>query len=235
MSKHHKLAGNVHRKIWKKHNGDIPKGYHIHHIDGNPYNNDISNLQCVSAEEHALIHASEWIKWASEASKFISSEGLRKKKEGSRNAGKKAAERKVGVHSDEEREKTRLLNSKEWRIVNIQKNLDITIKSLNRWCKENNISRSGMNCAYLDNRSYEGYYLLQIDKKETLGQKYKPKIHNNSKKHLIQKENGETIVVINLYEWCIANKISREGLRSASKKNKFYNGYMLKMTGEKPI
>ena len=42
----------MHREVWKFYNGDIPKGYHIHHIDGNPENNDISNLQMIEASEH---------------------------------------------------------------------------------------------------------------------------------------------------------------------------------------
>ena len=45
------------RKIWEEHNNKkIPKGYHIHHVDGDKNNNDPSNLMCVSPEEHWLIH-----------------------------------------------------------------------------------------------------------------------------------------------------------------------------------
>jgi hypothetical protein len=64
MSKHHKLNNTNYRKIWEDHYEKIPKGHHIHHIDGNPYNNDISNLQCLSAEEHSKIHRDEFIRWA---------------------------------------------------------------------------------------------------------------------------------------------------------------------------
>lgn len=46
-----------HRTIWENHWGQkIPAGHHIHHIDGNKLNNDISNLLCVSILEHAMIH-----------------------------------------------------------------------------------------------------------------------------------------------------------------------------------
>jgi hypothetical protein len=65
MSKHHKLAGVNYRKIWEQVNGPIPVGYHIHHKDGNPYNNSIDNLECLSAEEHMKIHKKEFILWAS--------------------------------------------------------------------------------------------------------------------------------------------------------------------------
>ena len=52
--KHHTTY--LHRYVWEKHNGPIPKGCHIHHIDGNPLNNDISNLRCVTPFEHAGEH-----------------------------------------------------------------------------------------------------------------------------------------------------------------------------------
>lgn len=65
MSKRHKQSGVNYRKIYENHYGKIPKGYHIHHIDGNPFNNDISNLQCLSPEEHSKIHKNEFTRWAS--------------------------------------------------------------------------------------------------------------------------------------------------------------------------
>ena len=37
----------------------IPKGYEIHHIDGNRKNNSIDNLQLVTIEEHLEIHKRE--------------------------------------------------------------------------------------------------------------------------------------------------------------------------------
>jgi len=47
-----------HRLVWSKYNGKIPEGYHIHHIDGNKLNNDISNLQLISSSEHSKLHHS---------------------------------------------------------------------------------------------------------------------------------------------------------------------------------
>ena len=52
------------RKIYEQHCGVIPKdkdgrSYQIHHIDGNRANNNISNLKCVSIQEHYDIHYSQ--------------------------------------------------------------------------------------------------------------------------------------------------------------------------------
>jgi hypothetical protein len=52
---------NKHRTIWIKNKGPIPKdsngrSYEIHHIDGNRENNELSNLICVSIQEHYNIH-----------------------------------------------------------------------------------------------------------------------------------------------------------------------------------
>lgn len=42
------------RIIWVLHNGNIPNGFIIDHVDGNPHNNKISNLRCISLKENAL-------------------------------------------------------------------------------------------------------------------------------------------------------------------------------------
>lgn len=46
----------LHREVWKHHHGDIPDGHLIHHIDGDPTNNDIDNLECITPTEHAERH-----------------------------------------------------------------------------------------------------------------------------------------------------------------------------------
>jgi len=53
-----------HRKLWIKTFGKIPKDINgrsleIHHIDGKPDNNEISNLKLVTIEEHFNIHESQ--------------------------------------------------------------------------------------------------------------------------------------------------------------------------------
>jgi hypothetical protein len=49
----------LHRAVWEHYNGKIPEGYHVHHVDANRSNNDISNLALMSAEEHEAMHANE--------------------------------------------------------------------------------------------------------------------------------------------------------------------------------
>jgi hypothetical protein len=49
----------LHRDVWKSVNGQIPKGFHIHHIDGDRGNNAIENLACLSNKEHCSLHNSE--------------------------------------------------------------------------------------------------------------------------------------------------------------------------------
>ena len=47
----------LHRVIWEAHNGPIPEGYDIHHIDRDKANNNIDNLKMLPHNEHARIHA----------------------------------------------------------------------------------------------------------------------------------------------------------------------------------
>lgn len=52
----------LHRATWEYHNGKIPKGYHVHHKDGNKLNNDISNLEILPGAEHISLHGNNWAK-----------------------------------------------------------------------------------------------------------------------------------------------------------------------------
>lgn len=46
----------LHVAIWEHHNGPIPEGKVVHHKDGNPLNNDIENLECLTVSEHSKSH-----------------------------------------------------------------------------------------------------------------------------------------------------------------------------------
>lgn len=47
---------SLHRRIWEDHYGPIPKGKQIHHKDGDPGNNNIDNLECLTTAEHGALH-----------------------------------------------------------------------------------------------------------------------------------------------------------------------------------
>lgn len=51
-----KGTSKLHRDVWEYHNGKIKKGYHIHHKDFNKENNNINNLELLSAKDHSAIH-----------------------------------------------------------------------------------------------------------------------------------------------------------------------------------
>lgn len=48
---------SLHREVWKAAHGPIPDGCHIHHVDHDPANNDLSNLVCMTEDEHREHHA----------------------------------------------------------------------------------------------------------------------------------------------------------------------------------
>lgn len=48
-----KKTVRIHRLVYETFVGDIPKGFHIHHIDGNRQNNRIDNLELVHPSDHA--------------------------------------------------------------------------------------------------------------------------------------------------------------------------------------
>lgn len=49
----------LHRLVWETHNGAIPKGYEVHHINGDRADNNIENLRLMLAEEHHKHHANQ--------------------------------------------------------------------------------------------------------------------------------------------------------------------------------
>lgn len=53
----------LHVYIWEKHNGRVPKGYHVHHVDKDKNNNEISNLMLMDEDAHAQLHGDEMPVW----------------------------------------------------------------------------------------------------------------------------------------------------------------------------
>lgn len=59
IGKTQKTRERMHRYVYRFYYGDIPNGFHIHHIDGNKANNDISNLALLSPRAHNRLHVDE--------------------------------------------------------------------------------------------------------------------------------------------------------------------------------
>jgi rubrerythrin len=51
-----KGIGRLHEEIWKAEHGPIPDGWHIHHKDEDPLNNELANLEALPAGEHHRHH-----------------------------------------------------------------------------------------------------------------------------------------------------------------------------------
>ena len=53
----------MHRAVWAHHNGAIPVGHHVHHVNGDKGDNRIENLRVISAADHSGHHAktSSWV------------------------------------------------------------------------------------------------------------------------------------------------------------------------------
>jgi hypothetical protein len=49
----------LHRQIWIDLKGPIPKGFIVHHRDGNTFNNSIDNFELLSPKNHAVLHMEE--------------------------------------------------------------------------------------------------------------------------------------------------------------------------------
>jgi hypothetical protein len=47
----------LHRYVWEKHNGEILKGYQIHHKDHSKDNNEIDNLALIPMSKHLKYHS----------------------------------------------------------------------------------------------------------------------------------------------------------------------------------
>ena len=48
----------AHLSVWEWAFGDIPEGYHVHHVNGDRIDNRKINLQLMSADDHIALHMS---------------------------------------------------------------------------------------------------------------------------------------------------------------------------------
>ncbi|MBQ4495646.1 MAG: HNH endonuclease [Selenomonadaceae bacterium] len=53
---HYSKGAFIHRVVFAYYYGEIPEGYHVHHLDDNKTNNAIVNLQCLTKQEHRRLH-----------------------------------------------------------------------------------------------------------------------------------------------------------------------------------
>lgn len=56
INAYHLGKGKIYRSIYKLFKGNIPRGYHIHHLDYNHFNNNIDNLICCDNYDHGCLH-----------------------------------------------------------------------------------------------------------------------------------------------------------------------------------
>lgn len=57
MYKKNQITGKyLHREIYEMNVGQVPLGYHVHHIDKDPTNNSLQNLIAIPAEFHEALH-----------------------------------------------------------------------------------------------------------------------------------------------------------------------------------
>ena len=54
-----KARMRLHVYVWSSHNGAVPQGWYVHHVDENKSNNDISNLVLMTKNAHSKLHTQE--------------------------------------------------------------------------------------------------------------------------------------------------------------------------------
>ena len=53
------IRERLHRYVWKHEVGNIPNGFHVHHINGNKADNRIENLAIMNQSGHSRLHGAE--------------------------------------------------------------------------------------------------------------------------------------------------------------------------------
>ena len=95
----------LHRAVWEHYYGPIPKGFCIHHRDGDKGNNALSNLELLPAGKHATLHLKKRIAADPEKARLQGMLLMRKAAEWRRDNPEKASAlaRKIGFAGYETR------------------------------------------------------------------------------------------------------------------------------------
>ena len=76
-----KGRNRMHREVWSYYNGSIPKGFHIHHVNGVATDNRIENLNIVSEKLHLRFEGKKRVKQNPEWFKDFHAKGIEAAKE----------------------------------------------------------------------------------------------------------------------------------------------------------
>lgn len=71
----------MHTEVWKHHKGEIPKNYHVHHVNGNTHDNRIENLNLVHKKLHLKHEGKKRFKNNPEFAKEFHAKGIEAAKE----------------------------------------------------------------------------------------------------------------------------------------------------------
>jgi hypothetical protein len=71
----------LHTDVWKYYHGEVPKDYHVHHVDGNTHNNEISNLNLVHKTLHLRFEGKKRFKNNPDFAKEFHAKGIEAAKE----------------------------------------------------------------------------------------------------------------------------------------------------------
>lgn len=61
-----------HRIIWEGINGPVPEGYELHHINEDPRDNRIENLQLLTRNEHMKVHGMSVVEYGTKVCRACS-------------------------------------------------------------------------------------------------------------------------------------------------------------------
>jgi len=98
----------MHRVVWEYHNGKIPKGFHIHHINGDSHDNRIDNLQLMMAKEHLSYESKRRIEEDPEWFKEFNKKGREASKEWHKSEEGRKFHSEIGKKSWENKQYTTL-------------------------------------------------------------------------------------------------------------------------------